>query len=156
MTRRKIDRKDKKCHREFVWLAPSEYEHLAALMGKARLEELIDELNLYIGSKGDPYVSHYYTIQTWYRRSAKKAVSTVIPTSTLSAADANILVNALRRHRAMPADLPEPIAARFRRMYARMKGGGLGPTPTWPTLHHLLVTGLITEEQLRWEFLATE
>ena len=74
--RKKVDKKDKKRHREFVWLTPSEYEHLSTLLGKDQCERWIDELNLYIGSKGDKYESHYYTIQVWARRdSAKKAVA---------------------------------------------------------------------------------
>jgi hypothetical protein len=76
MARKKIDRKDKKCHREFVWLAPAEYEHLCELLGKERTEKWIDDLNLYLGSKGDKYASHYYTIQVWARRSEAKTADT--------------------------------------------------------------------------------
>ena len=75
MARKKIDRKDKKCHREFVWLAESEYAHLCELIGKDQTERWIEELNLYIGSKGDPYESHYYAIQVWAKRAATKKTS---------------------------------------------------------------------------------
>ncbi len=59
MARKKIDRKDKRRYLDFVWLAPSEYEHLCELLGKEATERWIDELNLYLGSKGDKYESHY-------------------------------------------------------------------------------------------------
>jgi hypothetical protein len=73
MARKKIDRKDKQCHLEYVWLAPSEYAHLEQLLGKAELESWIVKLNGYIGSiEKDPYASHYYTIQNWARREKEK------------------------------------------------------------------------------------
>ncbi|MCK9420236.1 MAG: hypothetical protein M0R70_12740 [Nitrospirae bacterium] len=69
MVRKKIDRKDKRCHLDFVWLADGEYTHLCALMEEKQVLHWIQELNLYIGSHGkDPYESHYYTIQVWERR----------------------------------------------------------------------------------------
>jgi len=73
--RKKIDRRDKKCHREFVWLAESEYAHLCELLGKVKTEWWIDELNLALDSKGDKYESHYYTIQVWARREKAAADS---------------------------------------------------------------------------------
>lgn len=79
MPRKKIDRKDKKLHREFAWLAESEYVHLCQLLGKEKTEWWIDELNLAIGSKGDPYISHYYTIQNWARRAKNAAPSPTSP-----------------------------------------------------------------------------
>ena len=72
MARKKIDRKDKQLYLEFVWLSPAEYDHLVQLLGKEATDNWIVSLNLYIGSKGDKYESHYYTIQVWARKAAAK------------------------------------------------------------------------------------
>ncbi len=104
MTRIKIDRKDKKLHREFVWLAASEYAHLCDLLGKEALERWIDELNLHLGSKGDKYKSHYYTIQVWAKREAAKTAGSGVQASGSRIVEANraagLVIEALKRRRA--------------------------------------------------------
>lgn len=45
----------------------------------AGLEELIDELSLYIDSKGVKYKSHYSTILSWGRRREKEKKGKVVP-----------------------------------------------------------------------------
>ena len=101
MARKKIDRKDKKLHREFVWLAASEYaHHLCELLGKEKTEWWIDELNLALGSKGDPYMSHYYTIMNWARRSKTSPRPPSVVSHPSSEADAaraaDRIISALR------------------------------------------------------------
>ena len=51
-----------------VKLTRKEHDKLCDDIGKARVSELIEELNDYIGSKGDKYKSHYSAIKSWHRR----------------------------------------------------------------------------------------
>lgn len=57
----------KKPFGEFVRLTEEEHRKLSQTMG-GELEERIEALNCYIGSKGKRYKSHYYTLLSWYRR----------------------------------------------------------------------------------------
>lgn len=50
---------------DFVLLTLDEYKKLIDKLGKSRTDELIEELNLGIGSKGYKYKSHYHTILKW-------------------------------------------------------------------------------------------
>ena len=61
--------------RENVLLTEEEYKKVI----DAGLEELIDELSLYIDSKGAKYKSHYSTILAWARRRDKDKVKTFTP-----------------------------------------------------------------------------
>lgn len=61
--------------RENVLLTEEEHKKVI----DAGLEELIDELSLYIDSKGAKYKSHYSTILAWARRRDKGKVKTFTP-----------------------------------------------------------------------------
>lgn len=131
MPRKKINRKDKKCHHEFVWLAESEYAHLCELLGAAALEAWIVELNGYIGAKGsDPYESHYYTIQNWARRKAAQTATHPGPLPAKGGGEraAATVIDALKdpRHRAMPEFTP----ASHRAAYTALARMGI----SWPEL----------------------
>ena len=56
---------------DFVLLTPKEHELLVAVFGEAGTKERIENLNSYLGSKGDKYKSHYHTILNWERRDKK-------------------------------------------------------------------------------------
>ena len=139
MARKKIDRKDKKCHREFVWLANSEYEHLIQLLGKDETEKWIDELNLYLGSKGDKYESHYYTIQCWARRAGK----TTEPLAANRAVDQ--VIKLLKDHTAYMPEDPKIRPA----LHAMLIAHKLN----WPRLRELLKENPAREARIREEFL---
>ena len=62
-------RKDEKLfYDEFVRLTPNEYERLAEKIGPKVRDELIEDLNNYIGSKGKRYKSHYHTLLQWAKK----------------------------------------------------------------------------------------
>lgn len=148
--RKKIDRKDKKCHREFVWLAPNEYTHLCTLLGKVRAEQLIDDLNLYIGSKGDSYESHYYTIQCWARRAAAKASPSPTSPARGEAAtaqrDADRVIELLKDPSAYMPDDPNIRSALHAMLIAQKLN--------WPKLRILLKEGgPEAETRIREKFL---
>jgi hypothetical protein len=127
--RKRIDRKDKKCHLDFVWLSESEYAHLCELLGRDATEKWIDELNLYIGSKGDKYQSHYYTIMMWARRAKRSAECGVRNKSKTQAEMAvELVIEALKhpRHQAMPEFTPQA----HRAAYTALLRMGL----SWPEL----------------------
>lgn len=63
--------KSKNKHLNFVFLTKDEYTKLLDKFGESRTTELIEELNIGLGSKGYKYKSHYFTILSWARR--KKA-----------------------------------------------------------------------------------
>lgn len=50
---------------EFVYLSSEEFKKLGDRFGKGKLDEMIERLNNYIGSKGVKYKSHYHTILNW-------------------------------------------------------------------------------------------
>jgi len=47
---------------DFVYLTAEEYQTLVAEYGELMIKKFIVRLNDYIGSKGDKYKSHYYTL----------------------------------------------------------------------------------------------
>jgi len=55
-----------------VKLTPTQHEKLRADFGDARLTELIESLNNYIGSTGKTYKSHYHTLKSWYSKDKKE------------------------------------------------------------------------------------
>lgn len=61
-----INNKDK--YIEFVYMYKKEYQTLCDQYTKQKADEYIERLNLYIGSKGVKYKSHYHTILTWMRK----------------------------------------------------------------------------------------
>jgi len=58
--------KDK--YRDFVFLTKDEHKKLLTRYGDKNTRRLIANLNRYIGSKGDKYKSHYYTILNFAKR----------------------------------------------------------------------------------------
>ncbi|SHE47346.1 hypothetical protein SAMN02745164_00493 [Marinitoga hydrogenitolerans DSM 16785] len=61
-------KKEKKKFLEFVFLKEEEYEKLVERFGKTIIDEYIEKLNNYIGSKGKKYKSHYHTILNWLKK----------------------------------------------------------------------------------------
>jgi hypothetical protein len=57
---------------EFVLLTQDQYSKLCADFTKEGADERIKKLNLYIGSKGDKYKSHYHTILNWEHKDNPK------------------------------------------------------------------------------------
>ena len=57
---------------DFVLLTKEEYTKLVAQFGQLGTDERIKSLNLYIGSKGDKYKSHYHTILNWEQKNLLK------------------------------------------------------------------------------------
>lgn len=55
----------KNIYGEFVKLTEEEHKKLIEQFGESKTNKLISNLNLYIGSKGDKYKSHYHTILMW-------------------------------------------------------------------------------------------
>lgn len=147
MPRRRIDRKDKQRHREFVWLAPSEYAHLRQLLGERETERWIDELNLYLGSKGDKYESHYYTIQVWARRAGKTTVTKIAEDQTAAKRAADTVLDALKHpaHKSMPEFTPVAHQAAYTAL-ARM---GL----SWPELRRRIAEDPADLAEFREKFL---
>ena len=62
--------KDKNTYLDFVKLTDEEHQKLKDKFG-ATLNDKLQALNDYIGSKGVKYKSHYHTILSWERRNAK-------------------------------------------------------------------------------------
>lgn len=52
---------------EFVYLTKEEHQKLISKLGADKTNEMIESLNIHIGSKGDKYKSHYYTILSWIK-----------------------------------------------------------------------------------------
>ena len=71
----KNDNNEKKKYRDFVFLTEEEYEKLGEKWGLSVLDDKIDELNDYIGSKGKKYKMHYHTLLSWDRRKSKESQS---------------------------------------------------------------------------------
>jgi len=63
---------NKNKHGDFVFLTDQEYNKIITQFGAAGAADRIEALNLYIGSKGDKYKSHYSTILNWERMNHKK------------------------------------------------------------------------------------
>jgi len=56
---------------DYVLLTVEEHKKLNDLLGR-NLDNWIDRLNDYIGSKGKSYKSHYHTILTWFKKDQDK------------------------------------------------------------------------------------
>jgi len=63
----------KEKYQDFVLLTPLEFTKLKEFLGERAAEEYITKLNIYIGSKGARYKSHYYTILSWARKDGVKS-----------------------------------------------------------------------------------
>jgi hypothetical protein len=55
-----------------VFLLDEEYQKLFDSLGESKTKDMIEKLDLYIGSKGDKYKSHYKTILNWVRMEEDK------------------------------------------------------------------------------------
>lgn len=62
----------KKKYLEFVFLSEEELLKLKEKISPAEINELVKDLNNYIGSTGKKYKSHYHTILTWNRKREKE------------------------------------------------------------------------------------
>lgn len=58
----------KKRFLDFVLLTDEEYKKLIDRYGKTIIDEYIEKLNNYIGSKGKRYKSHYHTLLNWLKK----------------------------------------------------------------------------------------
>lgn len=67
--------KEKIKYLDFVHLSPQEYSNLLNDYGKTQTTDLITRLNDYIGSKGDKYKSHYFTLLNFARRDNIKKIT---------------------------------------------------------------------------------
>lgn len=56
----------------FVRLTDEEHDRLVGEFGEAFTEACIERLNNYIGSHGDRYKSHYYTIRNWVKDAVRE------------------------------------------------------------------------------------
>src|SRR3972149_10545543 len=65
----------KNLYGEFVKLTKEQYDKLLAKFGELKLKEKIEGMNLYIGSKGKDYDSHYHTLLSWERNKGKNGNS---------------------------------------------------------------------------------
>jgi len=142
MVRKKIDIAEKKKHLNFVMLSEKEYSDLCARLGPDGAADWIEELDLYLGSKGDPYESHYYTILTWARRKLKRdAVTSPGNTAVLDR-----FIEDLKTSPTMPVMKPEAHAAAFATLQ-KLK------TP-WPALRQQLLEDPTIEKKIRAAYLA--
>lgn len=66
--KRKEIKEDKIIYSDAVKLTANEYEKLIQQFGQAGANDRIENLSLYIQSKGDKYKSHYATILSWERK----------------------------------------------------------------------------------------
>lgn len=57
---------------DFVLLTEDEYKKLIAVFGLPFTTKAIEVLDNYIGSKGDKYKSHYYTIRGWVKDAVQR------------------------------------------------------------------------------------
>jgi len=57
--------KEKEKHLDFVLLTNDEFNKLISKYGQGTIDQYINKLNNYIGSKGKKYPSHYFTILSW-------------------------------------------------------------------------------------------
>jgi len=64
------DKKEK--YSEYVFLTKDEYIKLIEKYSKVTVDNKIEDLNNYIGSKGKKYKSHYHTILSWLRKETPK------------------------------------------------------------------------------------
>jgi len=64
---------------DFVLLAKNEYQKLLDLSGELKTKDYIERLNNHLGSKGDDYKSHYYTIRQWIKRDERESTNSDQP-----------------------------------------------------------------------------
>ncbi len=130
MPRKKIDLSDKKKHLQFVYLTEEEHRDLCEIYGPDGAADWIEQLNDYIGSKGDKYESHYYTIRMWARRKAVRSSECGVRSNGNSNAERamEVVIGALKNpaYRSMPEFTPQAHQATYTAL-ARM---GL----SWPEL----------------------
>lgn len=69
----------KKSFSEYVFMTQGQYDQLASKLGKTVLDEYVERLNNYIGSKGKKYKSHYHTILSWTAKDGGKKPTEVKP-----------------------------------------------------------------------------
>lgn len=62
----------KKRYSDFVELTEVEYNKLITSYDMSTINDYINKLNVYIGSKGRKYKSHYYTILSWLNKNNVK------------------------------------------------------------------------------------
>jgi len=55
-----------------VYLTQKQYKNLIDLLGQKKADDMIERLDLYVGSKGDKYKDHYKTILNWLKRDEDK------------------------------------------------------------------------------------
>ncbi|MEN8236113.1 MAG: hypothetical protein ABFQ95_00970 [Pseudomonadota bacterium] len=55
-----------------VKMTEVEYNKLFTEWGKGNLEDLVEQLNDYIGSSGKRYKSHYHTLRQWHRKRSQE------------------------------------------------------------------------------------
>lgn len=73
-THKKIDKNENKIYVDLgenykvVKLTQEEIDKLKEKLGIEKTKEYIERLNLYVGSTGKKYVSHYMTILNWYNK----------------------------------------------------------------------------------------
>ena len=77
----KSEEENKSLFGDFVLLTQDQYQKLCDEFTKLGADEKIKNLNLYIGSKGDKYKSHYHTILNWARK--EEPTSNKIPRRVL-------------------------------------------------------------------------
>jgi hypothetical protein len=58
---------------EFVSLSDDQYKKLVEKFGQQEADEKIETLDIYIGSTGKKYSSHYHTILSWARKEEKES-----------------------------------------------------------------------------------
>jgi len=63
-----IKKINKEKYGEFVLLTKNEYNKLIKKYSEFIVKNKIEDLNNYIGSKGDKYKSHYHTLLAWLRK----------------------------------------------------------------------------------------
>lgn len=131
MARKKTYPADKKKHLQFVYLSDDEYRDLCDRLGPDGAADWIEDLNDYLGSKGDQYKSHYWTIRNWTRRAGKTAAATAAGNARLAARAADRVIEALRdpANKTMPQFEPRTRAAVFAVLTRRRI--------RWPELHEM-------------------
>jgi hypothetical protein len=70
---------EKKSFSEFVVMTQGQHDQLAKKLGITVLNQYVERLNNYIGSKGKKYKSHYHTILSW---TSKDGASAPVKTGT--------------------------------------------------------------------------
>mgnify|MGYP001582295377 CR=1 FL=1 len=141
MVRKKINIAEKKKHFNFVMLSEKEHSDLCERLGPDGAADWIEELDLYLGSKGDKYESHYYTILAWARRKAKKDAATRGRGDAGTTASADRLIEDLKANYTMPA-MPADARDKVFAVLIKLK-------TNWPVLRSRLLDEPETEARIR-------